>query len=170
MKDDFAAAVVAEGDDSEIRVVLEEVCRATNMGFAAVARVTEERWIAAQVLDRIGFGLDPGDELEIGKTICDDIRRCGEAVFIDYVGADPEWRSHPVPTLYGFKSYASIPIVLDDGRFWGTLCALDPEPRSVKAAETVAALRALAAGGAGAVGQGGGGGGYVAVAPHSFTR
>jgi GAF domain-containing protein len=145
MKDEFAAAVAAEGDDAEIRAVLEEVCRVTRMGFAAVARVTEERWIAAQVLDRIGFGLDPGDELEIKKTICDDIRRCGEAVFIDYVGADPEWRSHPVPTLYGFKSYASIPIILDDGRFYGTLCALDPEPRAVKPAETVAALKALAA-------------------------
>jgi GAF domain-containing protein len=144
MKDDLAAAVAAQGDDAEIRAVLEEVCRVTGMGFAAVARVTEERWIAAQVLDRIGFGLDPGDELEIRKTICDDIRRCGEAIFIDYVGADPEWRSHPVPILYGFKSYASIPIFLADGCFYGTLCALDPEPRAVKPAETVAALKALA--------------------------
>lgn len=144
MKDDFAAAVAAEGDDAEIRAVLEEVCRVTGMGFAAVARVTEDRWIAAQVLDRIGFGLDAGDELAIKTTICDDIRRSGEAVFIDYVGADPAWRSHPIPTLYGFQSYASIPITLADGRFYGTLCAIDPEPRAVKPAETVAALRALA--------------------------
>jgi GAF domain-containing protein len=144
MKDDFAATVAAEGDDAKIRAVLEEVCRVTGMGFAAVARVTEERWIAAQVLDRIGFGLDPGDELEIKTTICNDIRQSGAAVFIDYVGADPEWRSHPVPILYGFKSYASIPIVLEDGRFYGTLCAIDPEPRAVKPAETVAALKALA--------------------------
>jgi GAF domain-containing protein len=144
MKDDFAAAVAAQGDDAEIRAVLEEVCRVTGMGFAAVARVTEDRWIAAQVLDRIGFGLDAGDELAIKTTICDDIRRSGEAVFIDYVGADPAWRSHPIPTLYGFQSYASIPITLADGRFYGTLCAIDPEPRALKPAETVAALRALA--------------------------
>jgi GAF domain-containing protein len=145
MKDEFAGAVAAEGDDPEIRAVLEEVCRVTQMGFAAVARVTEERWIAAQVLDRIEFGLSPGDELEIKTTICDDIRKCGEAVFIDYVGADPEWRSHPVPMLYGFQSYASIPIFLDDGSFYGTLCAIDPEPRTVRAPETIAALKAFAA-------------------------
>jgi GAF domain-containing protein len=144
MKDEFAAAVAAQGDDAEIEAVLEEVCRVTGMGFAAVARVTEERWIAAQVIDRIGFGLDPGDELEIKKTICDDIRQCGEAIFIDYVGADPEWRSHPIPTIYGFQSYASIPLFLADGRFYGTLCAIDPEPRAVKPAATVAALKALA--------------------------
>ena len=141
MKDEFAGAVAAEGDDPEIRAVLEEVCRVTQMGFAAVARVTEERWIAAQVLDRIEFGLSPGDELEIKTTICDDIRKCGEAVFIDYVGADPEWRSHPVPMLYGFQSYASIPIFLDDGSFYGTLCAIDPNPRSVSSQAVMAALR-----------------------------
>lgn len=144
MKDEFARSVAADGDDLEIRSILEEVCRVTDMGFAAVARVTEERWIAAQVLDKIEFGLDPGDELQIQTTICDDIRKCGQAVFIDYVGADPEWRSHPVPTLYGFQSYASLPIVLGDGSFYGTLCAIDPKPRAVKAPETIAALRTFA--------------------------
>ena len=144
MKDSFARDVAAEGDDPEIRSILEEVCRVTGMGFAAVARVTEERWIAAQLLDRIEFGLNPGDELEIQTTICDDIRKCGEAVFIDYVGADPEWRTHPVPILYGFKSYASLPVFLADGSFYGTLCAIDPHPRQVKAAETVATLKRFA--------------------------
>ena len=49
-------------------------------GGTAVARVTDERWIACQVLDQIEFGLDPGDELKIATTICDDIRRCGRAI------------------------------------------------------------------------------------------
>ncbi len=30
--------------------ILEVVCRTTGMGFAAVARVTEDRWIACQSL------------------------------------------------------------------------------------------------------------------------
>jgi GAF domain-containing protein len=114
------------------------------MGFAAVARVTEQRWIAAQVLDKIEFGLNPGDELEIKKTICDEIRECGQAIVIDHIGADPEWRTHPVPMLYGFESYASFPVFLDDGSFYGTLCAIDPEPRRLNAPETIAALKAFA--------------------------
>jgi len=145
MKDDFAAEVAAEGDDDEIRAILEQVCAITGMGFAAVARVTEERWIACQVLDRIEFGLDPGDELEIKKTICDDIRKCGHPIVIDHIGADPDWRTHPVPVLYGFESYASFPITFADGRFWGTLCAIDPEPRSLTAPATIAALQLHAA-------------------------
>lgn len=145
MKDDFAAAVAETGDEDEIRAILAEACRVTGMGFAAIARVTEDRWIACQVEDRIEFGLDPGDELEIKQTICNDIRECGCAIIIDHVGADPAWRSHPVPMLYGFESYASLPIFLADGSFWGTLCAIDPAPRPLSAPETIAALRALAA-------------------------
>lgn len=138
--DSLAARVVFEGDDPAIHAILEEVCGLTGMGFVAVARVTEDRWIACQVIDRIEFGLDPGGELNIKKTICDDIRKSGQAIIIDEVGADPEWRRHPIPILYGFESYASIPIVLEDGSFYGTLCAIDPQPRSLTAVETVTAL------------------------------
>jgi GAF domain-containing protein len=140
MQDDFAAEVAQEGADPEIRGILLEVCHATRMGFAAVARVTESRWIAAQVVDRIDFGLNPGDELDIKKTICDDIRECGQAVIIDRIADDPAWRTHPVPMLYGFESYASLPILLADGTFYGTLCAIDPEERVLSTTETVELL------------------------------
>ena len=36
-----------------------------------------------------------------------------------------------MPVIYGFKSYCAFPVYLDDGRFFGTLCAIDPEPRRV---------------------------------------
>jgi GAF domain-containing protein len=144
VKDAFAADSAAIGDNDVIRAVLEEVCRITGMGFAAVARVTEERWIACQLLDKIEFGLNPGDELDIKTTICDDIRQCGKAVIIDSVAANPEWRLHHTPALYGFESYASLPLFLADGSFFGTLCAIDPGERALSAPETVAALEACA--------------------------
>lgn len=140
MKDAFATEVAEEGDDPAVMAILQAVCHATHMGFVAIARVTEGRWIAAQVIDRIGFGLDPGEELDIKKTICDDIRACGQAVIIDRIADDPKWRTHPVPALYGFESYASLPIMLEDGSFYGTLCAIDPEPRVLSAPETIAML------------------------------
>jgi GAF domain-containing protein len=127
-------------DDETINAMLEEVCHSTQMGFAAVARVTEDQWIACQVVDKIEFGLDPGDELAIKTTICDDIRRTGSGVIIDDVSAEAEWRTHPVPILYGFKSYISIPIIRADGSFFGTICAIDPEPRSLRSTEIVAMM------------------------------
>src|SRR3546814_15666277 len=92
------------------------------MGFAAVARVTEDRWIACQVFDKIEFGLTPGGELELATTICNEIREHGQAVVFDDATVDPEWRTHPVPILYGFKSYASFPIFLPDGAIGRASC------------------------------------------------
>jgi len=145
MKDAFATQVADQGDQPGLRAILEEVCRVTGMGFAAIARVTEDRWIACQVLDKIEFGLDPGDELDLKTTICGEIRRSGKAVLIDHVAGNPAWRTHHTPILYGFESYASLPVLLDDGSFYGTLCAIDPAPRTLSAPEIVAALEGFAA-------------------------
>lgn len=132
-----------EGND-DIQLLLGRVCELTGMGFAAVARVTESRWVALQVEDRVAFGLKPGDELEIKKTICDEIRESGTAVLIDDVGCDPDWWNHPVPVLYGFRSYVSLPIVID-GTFFGTLCALGDTPRQEPLALAMAELENIAA-------------------------
>ena len=144
-KDEFAAEVAADGDNDAIRAILEEVCAVTEMGFAAVARVTDTRWIAAQMIDMLEFGLDPGDELDIKTTICDEIRDSGQTIIIDNVAGHPDWRTHPVPIIYGFKSYVSIPLYLSDGSFYGTLCAIDPQPRRLTAPATVEILTGLAA-------------------------
>jgi GAF domain-containing protein len=131
--DELATDAARQGDNPEIVAILEGVCKATGMGFAAVARVTEDRWIA--------FGMNPGDELEIQKTICSQVRAEGCRVIIDDVRGDPDWRTHPVPILYGFKSYVSLPLTLEDGSFFGTLCAIDPKPRVLSTGETVEVLQ-----------------------------
>lgn len=108
--------------------MLKRICDLTGMGFAALAYVSETRWIACQVDDRVAFGLKPGDELEIKKTICDEIRDCKRPIVIDDTDADADWRTHPVPILYGFHSYFALPLMIN-GKFFGTLCALDDAPR-----------------------------------------
>jgi GAF domain-containing protein len=144
VKDAFSKEVARQGDDDALRAILRETCRITGMGFAAIARVTEERWVVAQSEDLNSMGLNPGDELEIKQTICDYIRDSGQKIVIDDIRGDPEWRTHPVPVLYGIESYVSLPIFLDDGSFYGTLCAIDPKPRTVSGMETIAALEELA--------------------------
>lgn len=119
------------GNDERLRSVLRQICEETRMGFSAIARVTEDQWIACQIEDKIQFGLSPGEELNICETICDEIRETGQAVVFDDASEDIKWSRHPVPVIYGFKSYCSFPVYLEDGSFFGTLCAIDPEPRKV---------------------------------------
>lgn len=137
-------AIAAVRGIEAVPTILDTLCRLTGMGFAAVARVTEDRWIACAVHDEIAFGLQPGGELKIETTICHEIRQCGEPVIIDDVAADPGYATHHTPALYGLKSYISMPIVLEDGRFFGTLCAIDPEPAHVSRPEVVNTFRMFA--------------------------
>lgn len=127
-----------------IAAILQQVCDLTGMGFAVVAWVTEQRWMACAVADRIDFGLDAGDEIDLKTTICDEIRDHGQAVVIDTVSGNAYWRTHPTPILYGFESYVALPILLSDGSFFGTICALDPDPRTVPMVDLVATFREFA--------------------------
>jgi hypothetical protein len=138
--DDLAAIAKIDA----VPKILEVVCRTTGMGFAAVARVTKDRWVACAVRDQIAFGLQPGGELQVKTTICDEIRDSGRAVVIDHVAEDSEFCAHPTPKMYGFQSYISMPITLPDGRFFGTLCAIDPRPASLKASGTASMFKLFA--------------------------
>ena len=139
----IAEDVATIGRIDAVPMILEVVCRTTGMGFAAIARVTQDRWVACAVRDEIDFGLVTGGELEVGTTICDEIRRSGRAVIIDHVAKDDDYRGHPTPKQYGFQSYISQPI-FRDGEFFGTLCAIDPKPAQLKNAQVMGMFKLFA--------------------------
>ncbi|MGF7038352.1 GAF domain-containing sensor histidine kinase [Mucilaginibacter lappiensis] len=133
----FEADVEAISKIDAVSSILEVICRSTGMGFAAVARVTTDRWIACAVRDEIQFGLKPGGELVIESTICHEIRQHHKAVVIDHVDNDEIYAGHHTPQMYGFQSYISVPIMLKNGSFFGTLCAIDPRPARLNTPETL---------------------------------
>ncbi|WP_431272430.1 GAF domain-containing sensor histidine kinase [Dankookia sp. P2] len=116
----------------------------TGLGFAAVARVTDHAWTACAVLDRIGFGLRPGGQLDVKTTFCDSIRASRQPIVIDQASADPVYASHPTPRRYGFESYISVPIIRRDGSVFGTVCALDPKPARLRDSKALPTLTLFA--------------------------
>ncbi|MDB5359652.1 MAG: histidine kinase [Rhodospirillales bacterium] len=144
MARDFQQDIAAIGRIEAVPTILDVVCRTTGMGFAAVARVTEDRWIACSVKDEIAFGLAPGGELKVESTICHEIRQSGEAVIINHVAEDAVYQGHPTSAMYGFQSYISMPIMLADGTFFGTLCAIDPRPHRLNTPEVVGMFKLFA--------------------------
>jgi signal transduction histidine kinase len=141
---ELQADVASAGRIDAIPTMLAVVCKITKMRFAAVARVTDDRWIACQVRDEIEFGLKPGGELQIETTICNEIRQHGRPVVIDHVAQDERFCGHPVPAKYGFQSYISLPIMLPNGEFFGTLCAIDPLPASINNEEVIGMFKLFA--------------------------
>ncbi|MBL6455927.1 GAF domain-containing sensor histidine kinase [Belnapia sp. T6] len=137
MAEDFAEDVARIGEITIIPTILDVVCRVTGLRFAAIARVTEGRWIACAVRDEIAFGLAPGGELAVETTLCHEVRCEQRLVVIDDVAADPVYRHHHTPAQYGFRSYISVPIRRPDGSFFGTLCAIDPAPNRLATPDTI---------------------------------
>lgn len=101
------------------------------MGYAVVARVTPDRWVACAVADHIDFGLPIGGELKVETTLCSEVRDHRQSVVIDHVADDTVYANHPTPALYGLQSYISVPIFCG-GEFFGTLCAIDPRPAPLR--------------------------------------
>jgi signal transduction histidine kinase len=140
LKDDIASVQKI----LSVPTILDVVCRTTGMGFAAIARVTEQRWIACSVKDEISFGLKSAGELDIQTTICNEIRGHRDPVVIEDVSQDGKYCNHHTPAKYGFQSYISVPIVLPSGEFFGTLCAIDPRPARINTPEIVGTFRLFA--------------------------
>ncbi|MBP5953899.1 ATP-binding protein [Pseudomonas iridis] len=124
----FTSDIEAIRSIDAVPVILSMVKHITGMRFAAVARVTENNWVACAVDDSIDFGLKPGDELVLESTICHEIRQHKQPVIFGHASLHPIFSLHHTPRTYGLESYISIPIVKADGEFFGTLCAIDSVP------------------------------------------
>lgn len=120
--------------------MLETVCALTGMRFSAIARVTDDRWTACAVLDFLNFGLKPGGELVLDSTICDEIRTHHQPVVFGSASTHPVYSTHHTPRIYGLESYVSVPILSESGEFFGTLCAIDSEPRDFDEGTIVSTL------------------------------
>jgi hypothetical protein len=101
---------------SAVPTILEVVCNTTGMGFAAIARVTSERWACLASHDEIGLGLKPGGELAVDTTLCHEVRLARGVVAIDHVAEDAAYRLHRTTAMYGFQSYISMPMAAPSSR------------------------------------------------------
>lgn len=124
--------------------ILETVAALTGLRFVCIAHVTATSWTACAVYDRLGFGLRPGDPLEVDTTICCEVHKTLQPVIIDSVRHSERYRDHQTPRIFSFQSYFSIPIFRPDGFYFGTLSGLDPEPARLSDAATVSALTLFA--------------------------
>jgi signal transduction histidine kinase len=122
-------AVEAVGRIAAVPRILDVLCRLTGMGFAAVARVTDDEWTACATLDHIAFGLKPGEQLDVSSTLCSEVRASRVPIVISQASTDPVYCRHHTPHIYRIESYISVPIVLADGSYFGNLCAIDPNPK-----------------------------------------
>jgi signal transduction histidine kinase len=133
----ISADIATIGRISAVPSILRLICQDTGMGFAAVARVSDETWTACAVQDEVNFGLKPGGQLDLKTTLCFESRMARAAVVIDHFSEDSVYASHHTPRIYKLQSYISVPIILPDGSYFGNLCAIDARPAQVSNPRTL---------------------------------
>lgn len=129
---------------SAVPTILKVVSETTGLRVALVARVTETEWTACATLDRMSFGLNVGDKLEVTTTLCSEVRDSQQPIVIEHASQDANFCSHPTPILYGFESYLSFPIYRATGEYFGTLCALDSMPAQLRNDKTISMMTLFA--------------------------
>lgn len=129
MEQDLATDFQLIAHISFIPTILNVLCQTTGAGFASVNRVTAHRWISCSAIDKIGFGLKAGDEIPIQETLCNSVRESAASIIFDDVANDKVYKNHPIPAARKFQSHISVPIIRKNGDFFGTICALDKQPR-----------------------------------------
>jgi signal transduction histidine kinase len=137
IEDDLCKDIEAVRQISIVPTMLDVICQTTGMGFAAVARVTHNKWMACSVRDEVQFGLKEGGELKLETTLCNEIRNHRKPIVIDNVAEDPHYSHHHTLKIYRLQSYISFPIILKDGTFFGTLCAIDSKPANVNNSKVI---------------------------------
>ncbi len=115
----------------DFRPSLDLACTVTGMRVALVGEVSESTWRSIQSIDSAGLGISSGMILDINRTFCKDVRSSRVPVWFGDALAHPVFQDNPIPGMYGFRSYISVPLMLTDGSIFGTLCTLDPEPKPV---------------------------------------
>ena len=50
-------------------------------------------------------------------------------LIISHASENGLYKNHPGLTVYGIESYLAVPLFRQNGEYFGTLCALDPEPK-----------------------------------------
>ena len=95
------------------------------LSLTMIHRLEGDHLIVSHACDRMGLGIRPPVAVHRSDTFCDAVLESLEPLIVHDADADPRWRNLPGKMLVGTRSYISAPILLSDGRVYGTLCAHD---------------------------------------------
>jgi sigma-B regulation protein RsbU (phosphoserine phosphatase) len=127
-----------------VPTILRVISESTGLRLALVARVTEDQWTALATLDRMEFGLNAGDHLDVATTLCREVRESHQPIVIEHASQEPDFCGHPTPKLYGIESYIAVPIFRGDGEYYGNVCALDSRPARLRDGRTLEMMKLFA--------------------------
>ena len=114
--------------DSASRDVLHYLHDRLGFGLWMVTRTKGLDWVVLHAEDH-GYGVEDGDVFQWADSFCSRMVR-GEGPRIAPRSADvPAYAAAPIGEQVSIGAYIGIPLSRTDGELFGTLCAIDPQPK-----------------------------------------
>lgn len=120
----FAATPFPSLDDA-INESLELLADLIGISLTMIHRLEGDTLVISHACDRMGLGIRTPVSVDRKHTFCDSVLESLTPLIVHDADAEPRWRQLPGKLLVGTRSYASVPIILDNGQVFGTLCAHD---------------------------------------------
>jgi len=93
-----------------------------------ITRTRGEDWIVLQSEDH-GYGVKSGRVFRWADSFCAEMVKGHGPRFAPTSKMVPAYAAAPIGRQVAIGAYIGIPLLLDDGSLFGTLCAIDPEPQ-----------------------------------------
>ena len=129
--------------DEAIDQTLTLLADLTGISLTMIHRLEGDSLVVSHACDRMGLGIQTPVTVRRADTFCDAVLESLTPLIVPDADADPRWRQLPGKLLVGTRSYISVPIVLANGRVFGTLCAHDRRTLDLGQSE-IDAMRILA--------------------------
>lgn len=111
------------------QIVLKFLYQRFGFNLWMITRAEGEDWIVLQS-EANGYNVKPGQVFRWADSFCSHMVK-GKAPTIAPRSEDiPLYASAPINKLVAIKSYIGQPLTNEDGSLFGTLCAIDPLPKS----------------------------------------
>ncbi|GAB4216108.1 MAG: hypothetical protein OHK0022_56820 [Roseiflexaceae bacterium] len=134
--------ISASNGEEALQAKLRLIMDALDMRSAYISEITPAALEVLQSADNGGCAIPTG-LFPVEHTPCQYVRASGTPVVIPDMAADPRMAALPATVGLGMGSYIGVPLNRPNGTPLGTLCVVDPEPRTPTAAQ-VAFLQVLA--------------------------
>jgi PAS domain S-box-containing protein len=103
-------------------------CQILNFSGGAVGSLRDNDYVVEAIQSRIA-ALTLYDRCNADMTLCQRAIQTRQTIAYDHLGRLPEMQTHPVYEAFGWESFISTPIFVDD-RVYGSLCFFSDTPRS----------------------------------------
>ncbi len=124
-------------------IMLPVITRQLGVHAAFVSHMTPTILEFLGSVDTSNSGLLDANHEPLLNSFCQHIYATGEPVVISDAATDPRVSGVALRTKFGIGSYLGVPLIRASGAIDGTLCALDPAPRTYSA-DQLAFLRIVA--------------------------